>query len=60
MDSSCLDFNIRKDPQLAEIVKTIQKNATYTSHDIQNELFSVMSNIVTEAIVKEIGGLWYS
>ncbi|KAK0146072.1 hypothetical protein N1851_014666 [Merluccius polli] len=56
---SLLDFNIRKDPQLAEIVKTIPKNATYTSHDTQNELISVMSNIVTEAIVKEIGGLWY-
>ncbi|ROI52181.1 Zinc finger MYM-type protein 1 [Anabarilius grahami] len=57
---SLLEFSIRKDPQLAEIVKTIPKNATYTSHEIQNELVAVMSIIVTDAIVKEIGDSWFT
>ncbi|CAM4655053.1 unnamed protein product [Leuciscus chuanchicus] len=57
---SLLEFSIRKDPQLAEIVKTIPKNATYTSHEIQNELVAVMSSIVTDAIVKEIGDSWFT
>ncbi|KAK0154034.1 hypothetical protein N1851_003883 [Merluccius polli] len=54
---SLLDFNIKKDCS-SQKVKTIPKNATYTSHEIQNELISVMSNIVTEAIVNR--GSWYT
>lgn len=52
---SFLQFSIRKDPELAQIVKTIPKNATNTSHEILNELIAVMSSIVTDAIVNEIG-----
>lgn len=51
MDCSCPYCN----PELAQIVKTIPKNSTYTSHEILNELIAVMSSIVTDAIVNEIG-----
>jgi len=52
---SLLNFSIKKDPRLTEIVKTVPRNATYTSHEIQNELTDVMSSIVKEAIVQEVG-----
>jgi len=52
---SLLNFFIKKDPQLTEIVKTVPRNATYASHEIQNELVDVMSSIVKEAIVQEVG-----
>ena len=35
---SLLNFSIKKDPRSTEIVKTVPRNATYTSHEIQNEL----------------------
>uniref|UniRef100_A0A671QMD9 DUF4371 domain-containing protein n=1 Tax=Sinocyclocheilus anshuiensis TaxID=1608454 RepID=A0A671QMD9_9TELE len=57
---SLVEFSIRKDPQLAQIVKTIPKNAIYTSHEIQNKLSAVMSSLVTDAIVKEIGDSWFT
>ncbi|KAG9282357.1 zinc finger MYM-type protein 1-like [Astyanax mexicanus] len=57
---SLLDYTIKKDSELAEIVKTIPRNATYTSPDIQNELISTLSNVVTEAIVEEVGESWYT
>ena len=40
---------------MTEIVKTVPRNATYTSHEIQNELIDVMSSTVKEAIVQEVG-----
>lgn len=33
---SLLDYTIKKDPDLAAVVKTIPRNATYTCHDMQN------------------------
>ena len=57
---SLLEFSIRKDSKLAEIVKSIPKNASYTSHDIQNQLLSAMSSVVTEAIIEEVGEAWYT
>ena len=44
---------------MTEIVRTVPRNATYTSHEIQNELIDVMSSIVKEAIVQEVGDSWF-
>ena len=33
---------------------------TCTRHEIQNELIDVMSGIVKEAIVQEVGDSWFS
>jgi len=50
----------KKDPRFTEIVKTVTSNATYTSHEIQNVLIDVMSSIVNEAIVQEVGDSWFT
>ncbi|KAI2645227.1 Zinc finger MYM-type protein 1 [Labeo rohita] len=57
---SLLDYTIKKDPLLADAVKTLPRNATYTCHDIQNEIISLLSEVVTEAIVKEVGDSYYT
>ena len=57
---SLLDFSIKKDSKLAEWVKTIPKNATYTSHEIQDELIAVMKEVLTDEIVREVGEAWYT
>lgn len=51
---SMLDYTIKKDPELAKVVKTIPRNATYTCHDMQNELIRTLSDVVTDAIVEEV------
>ncbi|CAM4599721.1 unnamed protein product [Leuciscus chuanchicus] len=53
-------YTLRKDHHLAEITKSIPRNATYTSHDVQNEVIEMMSAILTEEIVREIGDSWYT
>ena len=40
-------------PQLFEWVE--KQNDTYTSHDIQNEIISIMAEIVVRGIVEDIG-----
>uniref|UniRef100_A0A8C1RPS8 DUF4371 domain-containing protein n=1 Tax=Cyprinus carpio TaxID=7962 RepID=A0A8C1RPS8_CYPCA len=57
---SMLYYTIQKDPELANVVKTIPRNATYTCHDMQNELIRTLSNVVTEAIVEEVGESYYT
>ena len=57
---SLFEFALRKDAELARIAKTIPGNATYTSHDIQNNLIDVMSALVREHIVKEVGESFYT
>lgn len=57
---SMLYYTIQKDPELASVVKTIPRNATYTCHDMQNELIRTLSNVVTEAIVEEVGDSYYT
>ncbi|KAJ4946440.1 hypothetical protein JOQ06_024107 [Pogonophryne albipinna] len=57
---SMMEYTLRKDPALAKAFSTIPKNATYTSHDIQNEIIGLMSEIVTSEIVEEIGDSWYT
>jgi len=57
---SLLNFSIKKDRRLIEIVKTVPRNATYTSHEIQNELIDVLGSIVKEAIVQEVGDSWFT
>ncbi|MGH0177781.1 UNVERIFIED_CONTAM: hypothetical protein FKN15_075844 [Acipenser sinensis] len=55
-----LDYTLRKDKELDSASSTIPRNATYTSHDIQNEIIGLMSEVVTEEIMKEIGDSWYT
>ncbi|KAJ0066809.1 hypothetical protein NL108_002860, partial [Boleophthalmus pectinirostris] len=57
---SMLDYIIKKDPELANVTKTIPRNATYTCHDMQNELIRTLSDVVTEAIVEEVGESYYT
>lgn len=51
---------MRKDPELEKILQTIPQNARYTSHDIQNELIKIMSDILTEEIVHEVSDSWFT
>ncbi|KAK0146221.1 Zinc finger MYM-type protein 1 [Merluccius polli] len=55
-----MDYTLKKDKDLARIFSTIPANATYTSHHIQNEIIEIMSTIITEEIVKDIGEAWYT
>ncbi|XP_041860486.1 uncharacterized protein LOC121652026 [Melanotaenia boesemani] len=57
---SLFEFSLRKDAELAKIAKTIPRNATYTSHDIQNDLIDVMSALVREHIVEKVGESFYT
>ncbi len=41
-------------------MKTIPRNATYSSHEIQNDVIANMSSLVTEEIVREVADLWYT
>lgn len=56
VDFFCLlKYTLRKDKELAKAFSTIPRNATHTSHDIQNEVIDLMGKIFTEEIVKESG-----
>lgn len=57
---SLFEYTLRKDAVLAKIAQTIPHNARYTSHDIQNSLIEIMSTLVTEHIVKEVGESFYT
>ena len=57
---SLFQYTLEKDLELAKIAPTIPKNATYTSHEIQNEVVEIMSTMITEHIVGEIGGSFYT
>ncbi len=52
---SLLDYKIKKDPEL-----TFPRNATYTCHEMQNELINTLSSVVTEAKVEELGDSYYT
>lgn len=43
---------------LANVTKSIPRNANYTSHDVQNKIIDMMSSIQTEEIVIEVGDSW--
>ena len=58
--SSLFEYSMRKDPELTRITKTIPQNARYTSPQIQNEIIEMMSKLVTEEIVRQVGDSWYS
>lgn len=51
---SLLDYTIKKDPELGDVVKTVPCSATYTCHDMQNEFINTLSSVVTKAIVEEV------
>lgn len=57
---SLFEYILQKDLELAKIMETIPHTATYTSHDIQNGIIELMSTLVTEHIVGEVGDLFYS
>ncbi|CAM4607110.1 unnamed protein product [Leuciscus chuanchicus] len=56
---SLFEYTLRKDPEIRSVVQTIPRNATYTSHDIQNDVIANMSSLVTEEIVREVADSWY-
>lgn len=48
------EYTLKKDKYLLECQLQIPKNATYTSPEIQNEIITVITEIVRENIVQEI------
>ena len=56
---SLFNYTVEKDHRLRAIIKTIPRNATYISHDMQNELIATMTSVVIESIKQEIGNSWY-
>ncbi len=57
---SLFEYTLRKDPELRSVMKTIPRNATYSSHEIQNDVIANMSSLVTEEIVREVADSWYT
>jgi Domain of unknown function (DUF4371)/hAT family C-terminal dimerisation region len=53
-------YTLQKDPQLASIYSTIPRNASYTSPKMQNEVISILANLIVEEVVKELGDAWYT
>jgi Domain of unknown function (DUF4371) len=51
---SLFQYTLRKDTQLQAIVATIPINAKYTSPDIQNEIITIMADMVIQEIITEI------
>lgn len=37
---SLFEYTLRKDPELRSVMKTIPRNATYSSHEIQNDVIA--------------------
>ncbi|CAJ1057873.1 uncharacterized protein LOC128440739 [Xyrichtys novacula] len=59
-DLAMMDYTLKKDKDFKKIFETIPANAKYTSNHIQNEIIELMSKIITEEIVNEIGDVWYT
>ena len=57
---SLFNYTVEKDQCLPAIIKTIPRNATYTSFHMQSELIAAMSSVVTEDFKQEIGNSWYT
>ena len=57
---SLFEYTLHKDAELAKIMESIPHTATYTSHDMQHAIIELMSTLVTEHIVEEIGDAVYS
>ena len=57
---SLFNYAVKTDLRLRAIIKTISQNATYTSHDMQNEVIAAMSSVVTKGIEQEIGNSRYT
>jgi len=53
-------YTLQKDKTLIEAFKTIPRNATYTCHDIQNDIIKLMATAVTQDVVQEIGSTVYT
>lgn len=50
------EYTLKKDKVLRDAYMTIPANATYTCHDIQNDIIQLMPDAVTEDIVDEVSG----
>jgi hypothetical protein len=49
------EYTLKKDKVLRDAYKTISSNAKYTSHDIHNDIIQIMTDLVTQTIVDEVG-----
>ena len=52
------ESTVEKSQRLCAIIKTIPRNATYTSSDMQSELIAAVRSAVTESIKQENGNSW--
>jgi len=48
------EYTLRKDDKLRDVIKSIPKNAKYTSPDIQNETISLLAKMVQGTIVRQV------
>ncbi|CAL8361729.1 unnamed protein product [Arctogadus glacialis] len=53
---SLFGYTLRQNEELYRAYSTIPRNATYTSHDIQNEIIELMATMLTEEIVRDVWG----
>ncbi len=51
---SLFEYTIKKDERLAECVKTIPKNASYLSPEIQNEMIGLMAAAVKKSVATRV------
>ena len=57
---SLFDYTVEKGQRLRAIIKTISRNATYTSPKMQNRRIAAMSSVVPEDIQQKIGNSWHT
>ncbi|CAF4583845.1 unnamed protein product, partial [Rotaria sp. Silwood2] len=55
-----LRWSSQTDPISREILEDTNKNATYLSHHIQNELISIMANQIRTQISEQVKGNFFS
>jgi hypothetical protein len=48
------EYTVKKNPDLAEILPTINRNANYKSPQMQNEVISLLCDMVTDDVVADI------
>jgi len=54
-----LEFTVKHDRRIQEIITTLPKNEKYIHHSIQDHLLSVMSKMVLQKIAEEVKASCY-
>lgn len=54
MFTSLFEYTLTKDKQLADIAKSIPRNATYTSPEVQNDVIRIMAKMVSNGVAEDV------